>query len=380
MQEDAAIEQLSAYLDGELTETEVAELELRLARDAALRTELDALRGAVDLLRTHGPVQAPPALYGDILRAVEDEPMPGGWWAWLQRPFGLPLPTVALAGVAIAVVGVTVGGTVVATAPGVLRPAVSDIDYDGLASSSSVKDAKEELAKSDDASRTEQAKPAPATPSREDGVADVGDGTWAGEADDAERSKQAVVADVEPAETQGTADDELSGDEAGEIENPKNKKLADKASYGGSGTMYSGGPVVSVGLRPEDLERVAALYQKFAGTRSSSANASAEKLASLPRGTSALTLNLPDAQARNAFEQELKKAFPGSFQSAPASEDGFTLDHARMQLRITVADQFPGSSGGELEQPPIQTLRKRVSPAESPSDAMDAEQGSSTKE
>lgn len=354
MQEDAAIEQLSAYLDGELTDTEAAELEQRLAHDGGLRAELESLRVAVDLMRTHGPVQAPPALYGDILRAVEDEPMPGGLWAWLQRPFGLPLPTLALAGVAVAVVGVTIGGAVVVSAPGTLRPAVADLDL----SSSSMGDAapddtkkpasKEQVAKVDAPATERTPEPAPAGVDTRGGAgSESGDG--AGEV-----GSQAAGPASDGA---GTADASDPVEKVGKAA----IESVDNAAYG-SGTMYSGGPVVSVALNPSDLERVAALYQKFAGTRDARANKNAARIADLPDGTTSLTLDLPDDQARNAFEQELRRAFPGTFSSTPAKEDGFTLDHARMRLNITVASQVPGSSGGEVEQPPLQMLRKKASP------------------
>lgn len=103
MTQPLANEQLSAYLDGELEEAEVAEIEAQLAADPALREELEMLRDATDFLRTHGPVQAPPTLYGKVMRAVEDEPMPGSWWCWLRRPFGLPVEGLAVAAAALVV-------------------------------------------------------------------------------------------------------------------------------------------------------------------------------------------------------------------------------------------------------------------------------------
>ncbi len=103
MTQPLASEQLSAYLDGELDAAEVAELEAQLASDSGLREELDTLREAADFLRIHGPVQAPPTLYGGVMRAVEDEPMPGSWWRGLRRPFGLPVEGLAVAAAALVV-------------------------------------------------------------------------------------------------------------------------------------------------------------------------------------------------------------------------------------------------------------------------------------
>jgi len=107
-----ANEQLTAYLDGELDPTELAELEVALREDAALRDELEALRGAVDFLRTHGPLHAPDGLLGAVLARVAEEPEPvvhlAAWW---RRPMGVPLEALAAAAVALVVVGVGLLGT-----------------------------------------------------------------------------------------------------------------------------------------------------------------------------------------------------------------------------------------------------------------------------
>lgn len=98
-----ASEQLSAYLDGELTEVERDELEAELARDPALRAQLTEFERVVEFLRVHGPVQAPDDFHQAVLDAVEGEAMPGGWWAWLRRPFGIPIEGLAIAAAAAAV-------------------------------------------------------------------------------------------------------------------------------------------------------------------------------------------------------------------------------------------------------------------------------------
>lgn len=56
---DRNVEQLSAYLDGELTEAERATLEARLQADPALRGELDSLRQTVALVRALPTLKAP---------------------------------------------------------------------------------------------------------------------------------------------------------------------------------------------------------------------------------------------------------------------------------------------------------------------------------
>ena len=105
-----ANEQLSAYLDGELDESEAAAFERELSRDPVLRRELEDLRAAVELMRTHGPAKAPADLYGSIVRAAEDEPMPGAWWRWLLRPFGIPIQGLAVAAVGLVVLVLAMNG------------------------------------------------------------------------------------------------------------------------------------------------------------------------------------------------------------------------------------------------------------------------------
>lgn len=361
------IEQLSAYLDGELTEGEITELEHRLARDPSLQSELDAMRSAVDLLRTHGPVQAPPALYGDILRAVENEPMPGGFWAWLQRPFGLPLPAVALGGVAVLVVGVAVTGTVVVNQPGALRPAMVDFS----------------------ASESRKGE----TVAKADGSDDAWDGSEKAEkpaAKDVRENANDAVADVDLSQRQGAA----AGEEIGEPEPAASKGkvamkeidsdgLLDKKSAGttsssartsssagsassgttnsgtyGDGMLYSGKPKVQIGLRPDDLERVAELYMRYAGS-SKRTQSTASTMAAWSDGRHDITLDLPDIAARNAFEQDLRRMFPGTYKSATSDDGTLTMDNTRLQLTVVVTDIAQPATGGTKDGAPIQTLRSK---------------------
>lgn len=114
-------EQLSAYLDGELTDAEAAELEQQLRNDPRLRAELEDLRHVQDLLRTHGPRQAPPDFFDKVMAITEPEPLPNRVvWSWLRRPLGIPVETLAVAAAALLVVlfGVQYG------APLVSAPAV----------------------------------------------------------------------------------------------------------------------------------------------------------------------------------------------------------------------------------------------------------------
>lgn len=102
-----ANEQLSAYLDGELDATQVAQLEALLQEDPELRSELEALERATDFFRTHAPLKAPDNFVENVLALVEHEPVPANNPAWWRRPFGMPIEGVAVAAAALLVLGVT---------------------------------------------------------------------------------------------------------------------------------------------------------------------------------------------------------------------------------------------------------------------------------
>lgn len=101
-------EDLSAYLDGELTEVEARALEKELSKNAALMAELTELREAQDFMRVHGPSHAPPDFYNNILSALEHEAMDRSWWSWFARPFGIPIQGVAIAAIAALVLVFTI--------------------------------------------------------------------------------------------------------------------------------------------------------------------------------------------------------------------------------------------------------------------------------
>ena len=76
-----AQDQLSAYLDGELSDEEVRVLEQALEGDAELRHQLARLERVQNLLRTHGPVLAPEGFTERVQAAVADEPRVAvPWW------------------------------------------------------------------------------------------------------------------------------------------------------------------------------------------------------------------------------------------------------------------------------------------------------------
>lgn len=103
-----ANDQLSAYLDGELSDAEQRELESLLEADAELRSELEALERATDFFRTHAPARAPAEFVDHVMALADAEPLPANnSAAWWRRPFGVPIEGVAVAAAALLVLGVS---------------------------------------------------------------------------------------------------------------------------------------------------------------------------------------------------------------------------------------------------------------------------------
>lgn len=97
-------EHLSAWLDGELSDADVADLEAELARDPELRAELQMLESVSQFVRKQGPESAPLGFHHRVMARIDEEfPEQSSRWAWLRRPFGLPLEGLVLALAAAAV-------------------------------------------------------------------------------------------------------------------------------------------------------------------------------------------------------------------------------------------------------------------------------------
>jgi negative regulator of sigma E activity len=106
MNELIASHKLSAYIDGDLSPAERADLERALASDPELREEYEQMLAAVELLRMHGPVSAPPDFHRKVMELVADEPAPSvSVWARFRSWLGsVPLESVAVAMAAVLVV------------------------------------------------------------------------------------------------------------------------------------------------------------------------------------------------------------------------------------------------------------------------------------
>lgn len=88
-----AADDVSAFLDGELTDEQMAAFEAELERNAALRGELDEVREVAEWLAADGPTEAPMGFANRVMDRIEAAHPASGpsWWAWLRRPWGLPL-------------------------------------------------------------------------------------------------------------------------------------------------------------------------------------------------------------------------------------------------------------------------------------------------
>lgn len=121
MDEFFARNRLSAYLDGELPPPEAREVETALDQSPALRAEYEALRGAVEALRVHGPVSAPAGFADRLDARLAGEPLTAGWRRYLRR-VRLDVAMLAAAAVVVLVVS-SVPQSEEQAAPGVPAPA-----------------------------------------------------------------------------------------------------------------------------------------------------------------------------------------------------------------------------------------------------------------
>jgi hypothetical protein len=97
-------EQLSAYLDGQLSSRELRRMDRHLGRCPECRSELDGLRQTVDLLQALPKLESPPGLEARLLAHVQEaeqaaeERASRRWWT----RFGVPVATLAGAALAAA--------------------------------------------------------------------------------------------------------------------------------------------------------------------------------------------------------------------------------------------------------------------------------------
>lgn len=96
---------LSAYLDGDLPTGEAREVEAAIQRDPELRAEFEQLRGAIEFLRSNGPMLAPDGFANRLHIRLAVEPPPSRLRVALRRVRYDYIGIAAVAAMALIVVG-----------------------------------------------------------------------------------------------------------------------------------------------------------------------------------------------------------------------------------------------------------------------------------
>jgi len=105
MNEFFASNRLSAYIDGELSESEMAEVERAIRENPAVRAEYSQLMNAIELVRSQGVVEPPPGFRERLDARLAVERMPRLRWRWIPAPIRrMPLEALGLACAALLVV------------------------------------------------------------------------------------------------------------------------------------------------------------------------------------------------------------------------------------------------------------------------------------
>ncbi|MCB9679320.1 MAG: zf-HC2 domain-containing protein [Alphaproteobacteria bacterium] len=360
MSEPFANEMLSAYLDGELSEGERAELEATLAEDAGLRAELDALADARAFLAEHGAVSAPEGFLDDVLALVEQEPQVVQL-AWYRRPFGIPIEGLAVAAAALLVVWIAIPNSRETQAPGtgagaaVVQPEMKKA-RDGYSSSyggDAVSDAEEEGAEQEKAASEGTIDPVSnewEPPQQDDAVADVQLETKAKQAGVDE--DLALPLDKKPAfglaeskerklvENKGSPDLWKLEEERANAEAAAKQQAASKAAAeDAQGTNFSRVPY-SYTLYTEDsavLYRLAAIAAKHRG-EVTDADKTALEVSELHGTEGATVLVKLPSHALQAFGKEI-----GALGNVYATADNtmFAGDPVEVRVRVQLAAGAP---------------------------------------
>ena len=105
MNEFFATNRLSAYIDGELPEAEMAEVEKAIRENPSIRAEYSRMMNAVELLRSQGPTKAPEGFSQRLEARLSVEKAPKPRLSWLPAPLRrVPMEALGLAMAALLVV------------------------------------------------------------------------------------------------------------------------------------------------------------------------------------------------------------------------------------------------------------------------------------
>jgi len=104
MDEFFALNRLSAYLDGDLSEAEAAEVARAIEENDEVRAAWEEMRASVAFVRRHGPRAAPARFHMQVMAAVEALPSPASPLARLKALLRrVPVQAVGVAAVAVLV-------------------------------------------------------------------------------------------------------------------------------------------------------------------------------------------------------------------------------------------------------------------------------------
>ena len=98
MKEFFATNRLSAYIDGQLSDAEMAEVEKSIRENPSVRSEYNRMLHAVELVRTQGPLPVPEGFRERLEARLALERAPKPRLNWLPAPLRrLPIEAIGLA-------------------------------------------------------------------------------------------------------------------------------------------------------------------------------------------------------------------------------------------------------------------------------------------
>jgi len=332
-------DQLSALLDGELSDAEATALEEALRTDASLRSDLERLKQVQRLLRSHGPARAPEG-FADRVRQrvqIEEAQRTTPWW---RRPMGIPLEGVLIAAAAVLVLIVAVPNGPTSTQSGAVQPtegaderAARPVDPPGTKTAT-----EKELIQGDEAPQVAKADPPAEAPLKgaqwDEGIADANPVEKdAVKKQPVQDSKSQASTDDDPITAIADAGTDEEGGAGLQKAPTKNEKFVN-AGY--NYTIYA-----------EDSDILLAL-QRVAGRYSSQVLdplGQPMNSATLTQSETTLLIDVPADQA-SAFIRELK----GLGVKVLSDESNDMIAGSSMRIQVTLMLM----GGGEAQDQPIQ--------------------------
>jgi hypothetical protein len=279
----------------------------------------------------------PGAVAAAIRDAIGREPAPGGSLVWLHRPFGIPLQAVAVAAVALVVVGVALSGGSRLLA----QPAQVGVGPERGGEGAGTPDELVVKAPRDAASDAAASRP-PASPKGA-----PSDPTASGIA-------TKVVDTVDPVDAvrEGGATDGDSGSSERAVGLDAAAAAVDGGDAGGTSApnLYGGASLHTIGVRESDLGVVAKLLSRH-GAVDGQGRDPAARVAALGPGEHDLAVLLPTASARNAFVADLRRTFASSHTERVVDDGSLSLAGAQVGLKLVVTPYVPSRVQKTRDEP-----------------------------